>query len=156
MNETLTIKGQPSRSSALLNQLKKSTSRSDISLISCIPISANLEKTSTIGKPLHSDQSSEETRAQPDLSCNLRYKKTKYNDSEEQMKKYTTLMSAYGSDVGIDFKFSGLIANTLDAHRLIQHYQEQMQPETADKIVNCMLAIRLARRFVTPRILSIS
>ena len=68
-----------------------------------------------------------------------RYKKTKYNDSEEQMKKYTLLMSAYGVGSGIDFKFHGQVANTMDAHRMIQHYQEEMGPETADKIVNCML-----------------
>ena len=55
------------------------------------------------------------------------------------MKKYTTLMSAYGVVVGIDFKFGGTIANTMDAHRLIQHYQEEMGPETADKIVNCKI-----------------
>ncbi|KAL2038206.1 hypothetical protein N7G274_009154 [Stereocaulon virgatum] len=66
------------------------------------------------------------------------YKKTKYNDSEEQMKKYTTLMSAYGVAVGINFKFGGKVANTIDAHRLIQHYQEEMGPETADKIVNSL------------------
>jgi predicted DsbA family dithiol-disulfide isomerase len=53
------------------------------------------------------------------------------------MKKYTTLMSAYGVAVGINFKFGGKVANTIDAHRLIQHYQEEMGPETADKIVNC-------------------
>ena len=66
-----------------------------------------------------------------------RYKKTKYNDSEEQMKKYTTLMSAYGVGVGVNFKFGGKVANTIDAHRLIQHYQEETGPETADEIVNC-------------------
>ena len=67
-----------------------------------------------------------------------RYKATKYNNSEDQMKKYTTLMSAYGVGVGIDFKFHGMIANTLSAHRLIQHFQEKMGPETADKIVNSL------------------
>ena len=66
-----------------------------------------------------------------------RYKKNKYNDSEEQMQKYVTLMSTYGKGVDIDFKFGGLIANTLAAHRLIQHYQEEMGPETANKIVDC-------------------
>lgn len=48
-------------------------------------------------------------------------------------------MSAYGVAVGIDFKFGGTIANTMDAHRLIQHCQEEMSPETADKIVNCKI-----------------
>ena len=65
------------------------------------------------------------------------YKKTKYDDSEEKMKMYTTLMSAYGVGVGINFKFGGVVANTLDAHRVIQHYQEEMGPEVADNIVNC-------------------
>ncbi|KAK4690436.1 hypothetical protein P7C71_g6357, partial [Lecanoromycetidae sp. Uapishka_2] len=68
------------------------------------------------------------------------YKTTKYNNSEEQMKKYTTLMSAYGIGAGIDFKFHGLVANTMDAHRLIQHYQEENGPEVADKIVNSLYA----------------
>lgn len=67
-----------------------------------------------------------------------RYKRTKYNNAEDQMKKYTTLMSAYGVGVGIDFKFHGTVANTLSAHRLIQHFQEEMGPETADKIVNSL------------------
>ena len=69
-----------------------------------------------------------------------RYKNTKYNGSEEQMKKYTTLMSAYGVGAGINFKFGGMVANTMDAHRLIQHYQEEMGPETADKLVNSLYA----------------
>jgi predicted DsbA family dithiol-disulfide isomerase len=54
------------------------------------------------------------------------------------MKMYTTLMSAYGASCGIDFKFGGTVANTLDAHRLIQHYQEEKGYETADKIVNSL------------------
>ncbi|SLM35127.1 Thioredoxin-like fold [Lasallia pustulata] len=65
------------------------------------------------------------------------YKKTRYGDSEEKMKMYTTLMSAYGFSVGIDYRFDGTVANTLDAHRLIQHYQEK-GPEVADKIVNSL------------------
>lgn len=51
------------------------------------------------------------------------------------MKMYTTLMSAYGASEGIGYKFGGTVANTLDAHRLIQHFQEKSGPEVADKIV---------------------
>ncbi|KAK3716056.1 hypothetical protein LTR37_006786 [Vermiconidia calcicola] len=65
------------------------------------------------------------------------YKKTRYGD-EEKMKKYTMLMSAYGEAEGINFKFGGTVANTLHAHRLIQHYQESKGPETADKIINSL------------------
>jgi hypothetical protein len=32
---------------------------------------------------------------------------------------YTTLMSAYGASRGIDFKFGGTVANTIDAHRVV-------------------------------------
>ena len=35
------------------------------------------------------------------------HKKSRYGDSEEKMKIYTTLMSAYGVSCGIDFKFGG-------------------------------------------------
>lgn len=69
-----------------------------------------------------------------------RYKTTKYNNSEEQMKKYTTLMTAYGIGAGIDFKFHGQVANTLDAHRLIQYYQEESGPAVVDKLVDSLYA----------------
>lgn len=67
-----------------------------------------------------------------------RYKKTKYNDSQDQMDKYITLMTTYGNQAGIDFDFHGQVANTLDAHRLIQHFQEHLGPDTADKLVNSL------------------
>ena len=66
------------------------------------------------------------------------YKKSRYGDSEEKMKVYTTLMAAYGTSAGINFKFGGTVANTLDAHRVIQHFQEIKGPETADKIINSL------------------
>ena len=68
------------------------------------------------------------------------YKKSKYGDSEEKMKMYTILMSAYGKSAGIKYKFGGTVANTLDAHRVIQHFQEEKGSEVADKIINCVLA----------------
>lgn len=66
------------------------------------------------------------------------YKKSRYGDSEEKMKMYIGLMTAYGMGCGIDFKFRGIVANTLDAHRVIQHYQEEKGPEVADKIVKSL------------------
>ena len=62
-----------------------------------------------------------------------RYKKSKYGDSEEKMRMYTTLMSAHGDSAGIKYRFDGVVANTLQAHRLVQHYQEEKGPEVADK-----------------------
>jgi len=66
------------------------------------------------------------------------YKKSRYGDSEDKMKMYTTLMTAYGVSAGIDFKFGGTVANTMDAHRVIQHFQEEKGAETADKIINSL------------------
>ncbi|KAI9711641.1 MAG: hypothetical protein M1828_001901 [Chrysothrix sp. TS-e1954] len=66
------------------------------------------------------------------------YKKNKYNDSDDQMKRYTTYMSAMGVGNGIDFKFGGTIASTLNAHRVMQHFQEEKGAEVADKIVNSL------------------
>jgi len=51
---------------------------------------------------------------------------------------YTKIMSAYGRGEDIDFKFGGIVANTLDAHRLIQYYQDTRGPDTADAIVNSL------------------
>ena len=47
-------------------------------------------------------------------------------------------MSAYGTSAGISYKFGGTVANTLQAHRLIQHYQSTLGPETANKVVNSL------------------
>ena len=59
------------------------------------------------------------------------------------MKKYTTYMSALGIGSGVDFKFGGIIASTLNAHRVIQHFQEEKGEEVADKIVSCECAYTL-------------
>ncbi|KAK4963979.1 hypothetical protein LTR66_005634 [Elasticomyces elasticus] len=66
------------------------------------------------------------------------YSKSRYGGSEERMKMYTTLMSAYGVAEGIDYKFGGLVANTLHAHRFIQHYQEEKGARVADRIVDSL------------------
>jgi hypothetical protein len=79
------------------------------------------------------------------------YKKSRYGDSEEKMEMYTTLMSAYGVTAGIDFKFGGTVANTLDAHRVIQHFQEEKGAETADKLIN---GIHSCRQYHDPMLIS--
>lgn len=62
----------------------------------------------------------------------------RYGDSEEKMKMYTTLMSAYGASAGITYKFGGTVANTLPAHRVIQHFQERNGPAVADSLINSL------------------
>lgn len=66
------------------------------------------------------------------------YKKSRYGDSEDKMQKYTTVMSALGADQDINFRFGGTVANTLHAHRVIQHFQETKGSATADKIVSSL------------------
>lgn len=47
-------------------------------------------------------------------------------------------MTAYGVSAGINYKFGGTVANTINAHRVIQHFQETAGPEAANKIVNSL------------------
>ncbi len=54
------------------------------------------------------------------------------------MKMYMALMSAYGASAGITYKFGGTVANTLNAHRIIQYFQEENGPDAADKLVNSL------------------
>ncbi|MCJ1374383.1 hypothetical protein MMC20_005615 [Loxospora ochrophaea] len=49
-------------------------------------------------------------------------------------------MSAHGASAGIEFGFDGTIANTLHAHRLVQHFQEEKGAEVAEKIVDSLYA----------------
>jgi len=66
------------------------------------------------------------------------YKKSRYGDSDQKMKMYTTVMSAYGETEEIKYKFGGIVANTLQAHRVIQHFQETKGTDVADKIVTSL------------------
>ena len=54
-----------------------------------------------------------------------------------------TLMSTYGKEAGIEFNFQGTVANTIDAHRLIQHCQETIGAEGANKVVDCKSLLSL-------------
>ena len=47
-------------------------------------------------------------------------------------------MTGYGLSAGIHYKFGGTVANTLQAHRVIQYFQESKGAETANKIVNSL------------------
>lgn len=70
------------------------------------------------------------------------YKRERYQDSEDLMKKYVTVMSAYGRACNppIQFKFGGQVANTLDAHRVIQHFQEEKGEQVVRKIIDSLYA----------------
>jgi predicted DsbA family dithiol-disulfide isomerase len=54
------------------------------------------------------------------------------------MKMYITLMTAYGASAGIEYKFRGTVANTLQAHRIIQHFQEASGPVVTNALINSL------------------
>lgn len=58
-------------------------------------------------------------------------------------------MTAYGVSAGINYKFGGMVANTLDAHRAVLYFQEKYGAETADKLIDCRLHDTYARDGLT-------
>lgn len=66
------------------------------------------------------------------------YRDAKYLGSEEKTEMFTRLMGQYGAACQIDFKFGGEIADTLQAHRVIQYFQEVDGPARGNKIVDAL------------------
>lgn len=66
------------------------------------------------------------------------YRDSKYFGSEEKTDMFTQLMGQYGAACGIKFKFGGVIADTLQAHRVIQYFQEAVGPERGNAIVDAL------------------
>jgi predicted DsbA family dithiol-disulfide isomerase len=66
------------------------------------------------------------------------YMREKHGGSAERQARYEMGMAAMGADVGIKFRFGGTMANTLPAHRIIQHFQEVNGPEMAVSIVDAL------------------
>jgi predicted DsbA family dithiol-disulfide isomerase len=68
------------------------------------------------------------------------YKTEKYADSDERMKMYIDYMTALGRDEGVEFEFGkeGVIANTLDAHRILQYLQNEYSSEHASKALSSL------------------
>jgi predicted DsbA family dithiol-disulfide isomerase len=65
------------------------------------------------------------------------YKASRYGDSEEKWNMYTAILGSYGRAVGVEFSFGGVVANTLDAHRVVGFFQGKSGDGTAEKIVMC-------------------
>jgi len=49
--------------------------------------------------------------------------------SEERMRAYSTVMGAYGRAAGIDYKFGGLIANSLNSLRAVMWVQDELNDQ---------------------------
>lgn len=79
-----------------------------------------------------------------------RFLNSKNDDSSDRMQSYIDIISIYGKEVGIGFNFQGTVANILDAHRLIQHFQEEHGPDTAEKMVDGTFFISYFFPFLRP------
>lgn len=66
------------------------------------------------------------------------YRDAKYLGSEEKTQMFAQLMGQYGAACQIDFKFGGVIADTLQAHRVIQYFQEAGGPTRGNRIVDAL------------------
>lgn len=66
------------------------------------------------------------------------YRTSKYGDSDQKMAMYAEIMSQYGATEGIKYKFGGTIANTIHAHRLIQHFQDSRGSATTERIIDSL------------------
>ncbi|POS78833.1 hypothetical protein DHEL01_v202759 [Diaporthe helianthi] len=62
----------------------------------------------------------------------------KYDGSKDKMEKYVEYMSTLGKASGINFSFGGDIADTLQAHRVIQYFQDEGGAETANRLVDAL------------------
>lgn len=62
----------------------------------------------------------------------------KYDGSKDKMNMYVEYMSTLGEASGIKFSFGGDIADTLQAHRVIQYFQEDAGAETANRLVDAL------------------
>lgn len=62
----------------------------------------------------------------------------KYDGSKEKMDMYVEYMSTLGEASGIKFSFGGDIADTLQAHRVIQYFQENTGAETANRLIDAL------------------
>ena len=54
------------------------------------------------------------------------------------MRSYTIIMGSYGRQVGINFKFGGIVANTLNALRVIWVVQEDKGVDVARRVVESL------------------
>ncbi|KAL1865735.1 hypothetical protein Daus18300_007111 [Diaporthe australafricana] len=66
------------------------------------------------------------------------HRDSKYDGSSEKMDMYVEYMTTLGEASGIKFKFGGDIADTLQAHRVIQYFQEEMGTDTSNKLVDAL------------------
>lgn len=68
------------------------------------------------------------------------YRDNKFSGSDERTRMFRSLMADYGKDVGITFSSlasdTGILANTLDAHRVLQQVQSERGPEMAGRVLD--------------------
>lgn len=66
------------------------------------------------------------------------YLETKHNNNPEAQKVFIDHMNSLVEPLGHTINFDGSIGNTLDAHRVIQHFQEEKGPDVANRLVDAL------------------
>ncbi|OHE97898.1 hypothetical protein CORC01_06761 [Colletotrichum orchidophilum] len=66
------------------------------------------------------------------------YTTAKHDASDQKQEVFEATMGSLGAAAGIKFSFGGTMSNTFPSHRIIQHFQEAQDPETANKLVDAL------------------
>jgi len=66
------------------------------------------------------------------------YREQKFAGSEARTAAFEHVMDEMGKPLGVNFTFGGMIANTLDAHRVLQYVQETKGPAAANRLVDAL------------------
>lgn len=80
----------------------------------------------------------------PSANKNEWYLTNKHNGNAEAQKIFQEHMNEQVAPLGLKISFDGEMGNTLDAHRVIQYFQEEKGDETANKLID-----GLYRRYFT-------
>jgi predicted DsbA family dithiol-disulfide isomerase len=70
------------------------------------------------------------------------YRDNKFSGSDERTRMFRSLMAEHGKDMGITFSSlasdKGVLANTFDAHRVLQQVQGEKGPEMAGRVLEAL------------------
>lgn len=66
------------------------------------------------------------------------YLQNKHGENPEAQKVFQAHMTSLAAPLGVDLNFDGQMGNTLHAHRIIQHFQEEKGAETANRLVDAL------------------
>ncbi|KAK5987235.1 hypothetical protein PT974_11359 [Cladobotryum mycophilum] len=66
------------------------------------------------------------------------YLENKHMGNPDAQRIFQAHMSGLAEPLGVDMRFDGLMGNTLDAHRVVQYFQDEKGAETAERLVDAL------------------